>query len=359
MKGSFVKILFLALIVLSSCTSWKQKDFRKELEKSKQLEARVEVSEDLREKFEIKPAVVEPVKQTPQPVRKKSKVIKVDKTETKVKKKEISTENKIAPNKKDKLTSGALPTDYPEDLKALNDRAKKVWDTYKPNHQLNQKVYLDIHYLGMTVGKIMFTNMGKRMVNNQEVWHFHARFKSAPFYSKIYELNDTVDTYVAADKFVSVRYSLVQRESKFDIDDLLLYDRDKLKTFWFYKQKKSDGGIKNKNKESFIPFYSLDPFSMLFFYQGLPLKDGDIFEVPIVNKGKIRILKSVVEGREVIETEKGKRRAIRVHATTKYTGEHLKDGDMYLWFSDDANRTLIKLKAKIKIGSVTADIVEG
>jgi hypothetical protein len=48
-----------------------------------------------------------------------------------------------------------------------------------------------------------------------------------------------------------------------------------------------------------------------------------------------------------------------VHATTKYTGEHLKDGDMYLWFSDDANRTLIKLKAKIKIGSVTADIVEG
>jgi hypothetical protein len=31
---------------------------------------------------------------------------------------------------------------------------------------------------------------------------------------------------------------------------------------------------------------------------------------------------------------------------------------MTFWFSDDANRTLLKAQAKIKIGSVTADVVE-
>ena len=55
--------------------------------------------------------------------------------------------------------------------------------------------------------------------------------------------------------------------------------------------------------------------------------------------------------RETIETEKGKKRAIRIHATTKYSGDHLKSGDLYFWFSDDESRTLLKARAKIKIGS--------
>ena len=70
------------------------------------------------------------------------------------------------------------------------------------------------------------------------------------------------------------------------------------------------------------------------------------------------ILRSVVEGRETIDTEKGEKKAIRVHATTKYTGETLKSGDLYFWFSDDDRRTMLKAQAKIKIGSVTADIVD-
>ena len=139
-----------------------------------------------------------------------------------------------------------------------------------------------------------------------------------------------------------------------------LNDREQMKTFWFYKQKTSEGKLRNKEKNGFIPYFSIDPFSVLFFYQGLPMKTGDVYEIPLINKSKILILKSHVEGREKIDTEIGKNiKAIRVHATTKYTGETLKDGDLYFWFSDDNKRTLLKAQAKIKIGSVTADIVDG
>src|SRR5690606_26329039 len=100
---------------------------------------------------------------------------------------------------------------------------------------------------------------------------------------------------------------LVQRESKQDIDDLQLHDRDLLKTFWFYKRKKEDGSIKEKKEEKFIPYFSVDPFSVLFFYQGLPLANGDVYEIPLINKGKILIFKSQVEGRETIKTSKGQR----------------------------------------------------
>ena len=352
-----MKRFFLSLLFVSSCSGWKQKDFEKELDKPSEEalpQVTTRVQDKILEKFEV------------QSVEREKKEINQKKIEPKlINKKIIKKQNgktvvKIVTAPPHVAPRGVkvLPKDYPPELIAINANAKKVWELYIPNHSIDEKVYLDIHYLGMTVGKIMFLNKGKKIINDKEVWHLHARFKSAPFYSNIYELNDTVDTYVTTDQFLSTRYSLIQRESKQDIDDLQLHDRDQLKTFWFYHQKKSDGSIKDKKVEKPIPYFSIDPFSVLFFYQGLPLKDGDLYEIPIVNKGKILILRSQVEGREEIETVKGKKKAIRLHATTKYSGETLKSGDIYFWFSDDYKHTLLKAKAKIKIGSVTADIVD-
>jgi len=341
----------MAFVILSGCSSAKQeKDFMESLDKpiSGPTEAQVKAPEQLLEKFEVKetkPTIVETKKES----------IVVKKVAKLLPKKIVEK-----PQKAESKKTSKLPEDYPEVMAKINERATPVWKSYKPNHYVNEKVYLDIHYLGMTVGKIMVTNRGKTTINGKEVWHFHARFKSAPFYSSIYELDDTVDTYVSTDQFLSLKYSLIQRESKQDVDDLQLNDRDQMKTFWFYKQKKSDGKLRNKEKNAYIPYFSIDPFSVLFFYQGLPMKNGDVYEIPLINKSKILILKSVVEGRETIDTEvKSKVKAIRVHATTKYTGETLKDGDLYFWFTDDNKRTLIKAQAKIKIGSVTADIVDG
>ena len=352
-----MKIALLSIFLISGCATWKQKDFEKDLNKpTEEAQPQVETTkaeEKLLEKFETRPvAATSEVKPSAKPVE------PTKKAGSKTPAPKVVAEKTPAKPVAEKPKLKSLPQDYPPELITLNEKAKKVWDLYKPNHFVNEKTYLDIHYLGMTVGKIMVTNKGKEMMNNKEVWHFHARFKSAPFYSNIYELDDTVDTYVTTDKFLSTKYSLIQRETKQDVDDLQLHDREQFKTFWFYHQKKSNGDVKDKKQEKYIPFFSIDPFSVLYFYQGLPLKDGDVYEIPVINKTKILVLRSVVEGREKLETEKGKKNAIRVHATTKYTGETLKSGDLYFWFSDDPHRTLLKAQAKIKIGSVTADIVD-
>jgi hypothetical protein len=349
-----LKRLMVFLLIISGCSTWKHKDFAKDLDKpSEDVKPKVETTQQedkLLEKFEVQ--TVEDAEEKPVPIKAEPKKVITPPRKPTVK---VSVIKEAAPAA---VVAKTLPKDYPPEFLAINEKAKKVWDLYRPNHNVDEKTFLDIHYLGMTVGKIMVLNKGKKMINNKEVWHLHARFKSAPFYSNIYELDDTVDTYVATDNFLSVRYSLIQRETKQDIDDLQLHDREQLKTFWFYHQKKSDGSVKDKKQEKPIPYFSIDPFSVLFFYQGLPLKNGDNYEIPIVNKGKILILKSVVEAREKIETEKGARSAIRVHATTKYTGETLKSGDLFFWFSDDDKRQLLRARAKIKIGSVTADIVD-
>lgn len=352
-----MKILCSVILIsfLSGCSSWKQKDFVKDLDAPVE-----EVNPDdvatttndvkLLDKFKVQPSGL--TKAEAPKIEEKKPIVSKSQTKKIVSVPSQPKAEVLVPVVK------SLPADYPPEMVTINAQAKKVWDMYKPNHMVDEKTYLDIHYLGMTVGKIMVLNKGKKMINNKEVWHLHARFKSAPFYSSIYELDDSVDSYTTTDQFLSTKFSLVQRESKQNIDDLQLHDRDQLKTFWFYHQKKSDGTIRDKKLEGSIPFFSIDPFSVLFLFQGLPLRNGDNYEIPIINKGKILILKSLVEGRERIETEKGKKNAIRVHATTKYTGDTLKSGDLYFWFSDDERKILLKAQAKIKIGSVTADIVE-
>lgn len=346
-----MKAWLLTLMVLSSCSTLKNKEFEKQLNKPIQ-QAKVEASpedEKILDKFEV-----HTVKPSDKSQPKNTEVV-VTKKPTPLPKEKVTTKSKTETSK---VIEKKLPSDYPPELISINEKAKKVWSKYKSNHPIGEKVYLDIHYLGMTVGKILVTNKGKKVINDKEVWHFHARFKSAPFYSNIYELDDTVDTFVSTDEFLSVRYSLIQRESKVSIDDLQLFDRDQLKTFWFYKQKKTSGKVKNKKAETPLPYFSVDPFSVLYLYQGLPLENNDVYEIPIVNKGKILILTSKVEGREVIKTEYGDKKSIRVQASTKYSGDTLKSGDLTFWFSDDERRVLLKAKAKIQIGSVTAEIVK-
>jgi hypothetical protein len=343
------------MLFLGACASWKQKDFEKSLEKSP--DPQPQVSKDaapILEKFEVTDVKEEPKpkqEEKVKPVTKKASPVMVKKQATVAKK----TEKATAPAA---TVVKALPADYPQEMVALNEKGKKVWERYIPQHHIGEKIFLDIHYLGMTVGKIMVTNEGKKMIDNKEVWHFHARFKSAPFYSGIYELDDTVDTYVTTENFLTMKYTVVQRESKQDVDDIQLFDHDATKVYWLYRSKRSDGKKKNKKEEKYIPYFSIDPFSSLFLYQGLPMKNGDVYEIPVVNKGKVLVLRSKVEGRETIETETGVRKAIRLQATTQYTGDTLKSGDLTYWFSDDEKRTLLKAKAKISLGSVTADIVK-
>jgi hypothetical protein len=367
-----VKTFWLALLLVTGC-GWRQRDFEKDMSKHDSDGApQVDVTDKkLLEKFETKEIKTQPATTvkatTPEPVTTTTTTtttITDKKTaKKKVVVKTVSKKVVVNPKTKKAITTvkekvKKLPADYPPALLEMNKKAEKVWELFRPNLQSEERIFLDIHYMGITVGKIMSEYKGKVMVGGKEVHHFHARFKSAPFYSNIYELDDTVDTYVGTEQFLTMKYTLIQRESKQDIDDLQLFDRDQMKLFWFYKRKKSDGDIKNKETQAYIPYFSIDPFSVLFFYQGLPLNDNDVYEIPILNKDKIMMLYSKVEGREKIDTERGEKLAIRVHSTTQYTGETLKSGDLTFWFSDDEKRTLLKAKAKIKLGSVTADIVK-
>jgi hypothetical protein len=62
--------------------------------------------------------------------------------------------------------------------------------------------------------------------------------------------------------------------------------------------------------------------------------------------------------KETLETEAGTFQAIKVKASIVTRGALTQTGDIFIWISDDDNKYLLRIEAKIKIGTLVSEVVE-
>jgi hypothetical protein len=214
-----------------------------------------------------------------------------------------------------------------------------------------------ISYLGVTAGYITVASKDVVKISDKMAFHYYARFKSQDIYSYFYWLDDTLETFIDKLTFLPIKYALVQREKKQNVDDLQLFDFKKLKTYHWYKRVK-EGNNKNEKIENYIPRYAQDSFSALQFVRGLPLHKGDRYDFPAVTRGQPWLLKVEVMGEETISVNDQDVKAYRLKAETHFPGVLQKSGDINFWYAADEGRRLLKFQAKVKIGSIYGELVE-
>jgi hypothetical protein len=251
----------------------------------------------------------------------------------------------------------SLPTDYPEEYKNYDVKSKVAWGKFKPSFYQGEESIMAISYLGVTAGYITILSKEVVSLNNKLAYHYYARFKSSDAYRYFYWLDDKLDTFVEKDDFLPMKYSLIQREKKQNVDDLQLFDFKKMMTYSFYKRVK-EGSNKDEKLEAAIPSLSQDSFSALQFVRGLPLNKGDIYEFPVVTRGKFWLLKVEVMGQESTSVNGKDIEAIKIRAETNFPGVLKKSGDINFWYGIGPERKLLKFQAKIKLGSIYGELVE-
>jgi hypothetical protein len=217
-----------------------------------------------------------------------------------------------------------------------------------------EKIQLHISYMGVSTGKIKMETRKSVKLGGHESYHVHARVKTADFYSYLYSVDDICDSYIRKDNFIPLKFSLIQRESAQDIDDLQLFDQGEHKTYSLYKRVTKEK-TKKKKKIEFIPKKFQDPLSVFYFIRGLPM-DKRKYIIPIVNQGRVEILSAKFDMVETIKTDIGTMEAYRVDVSTKHKGKTIEGGKMTFWFSADEKRIFLKFNAKIKIGSISGEI---
>jgi hypothetical protein len=223
---------------------------------------------------------------------------------------------------------------------------------------VGEKLVYEVSYFGVVAGDFTVRVLPFKVMNNRKVYHIRGEAVSSRVFSLFYRLNDTVETFVDYDGLFSHRFRLILDESKQTRDALELYDSEKRETFYWNRWNHKDRGFEEKKETAEIEPFPQDSLSSLYYLRAVPLNVGETFTFPVISEGKGWEATISVLRRETIETPMGKMNTIVVKPQTRFRGVLQQQNDSYMWVSDDAHRYVVRLEAKVRIGTVVAKLRE-
>jgi len=222
--------------------------------------------------------------------------------------------------------------------------------------RIGDKAVYSISYLGVKAGEFTMRTLPFKQINGRRVYHIQGEALSSKVFSVFYSLKDTIETFIDYESMSPHRFHVVLDESKQKRNSLELYDSEKGRSFfWNRWNHHKKGYVEIKD---FFPMqaFSQDSLSSLFYLRTLDLPDGGVVTFPVMSEGQNWDAVVTVVRRETIDTPMGPMRAIVLKPETKYQGILKKQGDSFIWLSDDDRRWLLRLEAKVKIGTVVGEI---
>jgi hypothetical protein len=178
-----------------------------------------------------------------------------------------------------------------------------------------------------------------------------AKLLSNNFVSSIYKIRDYMITWIDAKEFYPLFAEQHTREKKYTKDEYIIHDN---------KRGKIIIGGKNDIKLIESPPFTHNFISALYYARSMELSRGDSFSVNMyasseVNPIKLRVLKN-----ESVSVGAGKFNCVVVEPKLAGDGPRFNKNDkMTVWISqDDEHRVPVMAKSKIKVGSITAKLVQ-
>lgn len=251
------------------------------------------------------------------------------------------TKSKAAPK-----TKKTVAFKYPDRRPAINP----VW--------VGERQTLEITYFGMAAGDLNIEVLPFKTINTRKVYHIKGNAQSSKIFSLIYRLNDTIQSFIDYEGWFSHRFHLVLDETKQQRDALELYDSEKKKTHYWDRWNHVNRGFEEKKETMDMPPFPQDSASALYYVRTLPLKVGDVYRFPVISEGKTWEAEVSVVRTEYMNTPLGRIETVVVKPETKFQGVLQKRGDSFIWYSNDDRRFIVRVEAKVKIGTVVARLIK-
>jgi hypothetical protein len=155
-----------------------------------------------------------------------------------------------------------------------------------------------------------------------------------------YKADNTMETWMDTASLVSLRFT----------QDFEQTGKDRQKHYEIFPDRGvfQDG---DKPEEPSVPD-PLDDASFIYFIRTVPLEIGRTYEFeryfrPSKNPVRIKVLR-----RETVKVPAGKYQTIVVQPIIKSKGIFSENSKAEIWFSEDANRIMVQLKADLPVGSL-------
>jgi hypothetical protein len=228
----------------------------------------------------------------------------------------------------------------------------------QPFFVTGERYQFDITYFGATAGELVLEMLPPKSLVERPVYHIRAIARTASVFSLFYRMNDVAESFMDATALFTHKFSLKLDESMQQRDVLELYDQKKNVAHYWSKLDHKKKGKHQEQKEIEVKPFTQDGISAFYYIRTLPLEVGKKYEFPVLTNGKIRDVRVEVIRKETIATKIGKIPALVLKPDVMLDGVLKSYGDSFVWISDDPQRRILKVDAKIKVGSVVAYLKE-
>lgn len=232
------------------------------------------------------------------------------------------------------FTPGEVYDDFPK----VTNKAFKV----------GEKLTFNVNYGFVTAGIATMQIPAKKKVAGRDTYNVLFQVNSVPSFDGVFKVRDRYESYLDVEGLFPWRFEQHIKEGSFTKDYSAFFDHRS------GKAKTSDGDYK-------LPKYTHDIISAFYICRTFDYsksKKGDIIKLKNFYEGKVHQLDVVFRGRERISVAAGKFDCVILEPLVRQGGLFKNEGSIYVWLTDDDIKMPVKVKTKVVIGSIDAELTK-
>jgi len=229
--------------------------------------------------------------------------------------------------------------------------------TYSPDFQWRQlkgtlpekeDLVFDVYWKFVKVGKGTLEIKGFEEVNGRTAYHIFSEAKSAPFFDTFFKVRDTNESWVDTESLCSLRYLTNISEGGWKKFEQLDFNHDSERF-----ARNDDGTMKYGDTVRWVQ----DVISSLYFLRTLDLEVGKEYIFDAHSGNDTWPLKTKVIGKEKVKVEAGTFDCLILQPSLREDAGIFKaKGKLKVWVTNDDKKMPVKMKSKIPVGSISAEL---
>lgn len=236
------------------------------------------------------------------------------------------------------ILSGLIQT-----INASDNSYRKIEnDAFK----VGEKLTFDVKYGFVTAGVATMEVPRLKKISGRQAYHITFNVNSVPSFDWFYKVRDRYETYLDKEGLFPWRFEQHIREGGYSRDFSAFFDHNK-------------GVAKTSEGQFEIPKYVNDIVSAFYLartFDYTKMKKGDRIKLHNFYKDKVYPLDVVYHGKEKVSVSAGTFDCFVVEPLVQEGGLFKTEGNILVYLTDDALKIPVKVKTKVIIGSIDAEL---
>ncbi len=222
-----------------------------------------------------------------------------------------------------------------------------VTTTASAAFNIPERLTFNIYYTGIYAGTAI-----QELRRSGGFLHATSTARSADWLTWLFKVEDRIESVsqITDNRWNPVSYSEKIHEGRTRRNKKITFNGDLTATVEDFRAKKTTSVQ--------VTEATFDSLSCFIYTRTKTLEPGMTFSIDIYDGKKLHPAVVAVLRREIVKTAAGEFKTVVVHPQLKTGGIFDKTGQLLIWMTDDARHMPVKMVSKVRIGSVTAELVK-